>query len=212
MTDDDGWAGLNWNDPALISRNRAQAGYNRPHVLQLAALYELPWGQGPGAGNALLRDWQVNGIFSVMQNTPFTVGSDSTIDARENLQTADQINSEVQNLGGVGTGDPYYDPSAFAEVTRVPGSTCGNLDCYGTAGRNTLRGPTWVNLGLSVFRTFAISEEVGLQFKAELFNLPNNPKFNNPEANASSSSFMFITSTNENWGARTIRWGLKFKF
>ncbi len=26
MTDDDGWAGLGWNDPALISRNRAEAG------------------------------------------------------------------------------------------------------------------------------------------------------------------------------------------
>ena len=211
MTDDDGWAGLNWNDPALISRNRAQAGYNRTHVLQLAALYELPWGQGPGAANALARDWQVNGIFSVMENTPFTVGSDSTIDARENLQTADQV-GEIRNLGGIGTGDPYYDPSAFAEVTRVPGTSCSNLDCYGTVGRNTLRGPTWVNLGFSVFRTFAISEEVGLQFRAEFFNLPNNPKFNNPEANTSSSSFMFITSTNANWGARTIRWGLKFKF
>ena len=86
------------------------------------------------------------------------------------------------------------------------------LDCYGSVGRNTLRGPTWVNLGFSVFRTFAISEEVGLQFRAEFFNLPNNPKFNNPTSSASSSSFMFITSTNENWGARTIRWGLKFKF
>ncbi len=205
MTDDEGWAGLGWNDPALISRNRAQAGYNRPHVLQLAAMYELPWGQGPGAGNALVRDWQINGIFSVNQQAPFTISSSSTIDARENTQTADQVNPNVANLGGIGTGDPYYDPSAFAAVTRVPGDTCSNFDCYGSVGRNTLRGPTWVNLDFSIFRYFALTEGVGLEFRTEFYNLPNNPKFNNPNRDSSSSSFMFITSTDANSPARVIR-------
>ena len=45
MADDEGWQGVSWNDPALIYRNRAQAGYNRPHILQLATIYEIPWGK-----------------------------------------------------------------------------------------------------------------------------------------------------------------------
>src|SRR5205823_13639093 len=41
-TDDDGWAGLDWNDPNILRRNRAQAGFNTPHIFQLAYVYELP--------------------------------------------------------------------------------------------------------------------------------------------------------------------------
>src|SRR5205807_845730 len=44
-TDDDGWAGLNWNDPNILRRNRAQAGFNTPQIFQLAYVYELPLGK-----------------------------------------------------------------------------------------------------------------------------------------------------------------------
>ena len=138
----------------------------------------------------------------------------STIDARENLQTADQV-GEVRNLGGIGTDDPYYDRSAFEQVIRAVGSErnpCTNFDCYGSVGRNTLRGPTWVNLDFSIFRYFALTEGTGIEFRTEFFNLPNNPKFNNPNRDSSSSSFMFITDTDANSPARVIRWGLKLKF
>src|SRR5262249_51870353 len=45
-TDDDGWASLAWNDPSILRRNRAAAGYNTPHIFQLAYVYELPFGKG----------------------------------------------------------------------------------------------------------------------------------------------------------------------
>ena len=38
-TDDDGWAGLAWNDPSILRRNRAAAGYNTPHIFQLAYVW-----------------------------------------------------------------------------------------------------------------------------------------------------------------------------
>jgi len=57
-TDDDGWAGLDWNDPNILRRNRAQAGFNTPHIFQLAYVYELPVGKakrGPMAAAPLRR-------------------------------------------------------------------------------------------------------------------------------------------------------------
>src|SRR5207344_1987643 len=42
-TDDDGWAGLLWNAPTTVGRNYALAGYDRPHIFQLAFVYELPY-------------------------------------------------------------------------------------------------------------------------------------------------------------------------
>jgi hypothetical protein len=212
-TDDDGWAGVSWNDPALLHRNRAQAGYNRPHMLQLATVYELPWGrEGDSWANRIIRNWQVNGIFSVNQNTPFTVTSNSAINNRNNLQTADQVKAEVEKLGGIGTGNPYYDRSAFAAITRVPGVSCTNYDCYGNSGRNILRGPTWVNLDLSVFRVFPLTEDFSLEFRSEFFNFTNTPHFNNPTNNVSSGSFMYITSTSDNAPERVVRFALKLKW
>lgn len=212
-TDDDGWAGVNWNDPALLHRNRAQAGYNRPHMLQLATVYELPWGrEGDSWANQIIRNWQVNGIFSVNQNTPFTVTSNSAINNRNNLQTADQVKDEVEKLGGIGTGNPYYDRSAFAAITRVPGVSCTNYDCYGNSGRNILRGPTWVNLDFSVFRVFPLTEDFSLEFRSEFFNFTNTPHFNNPTNNVSSGSFMYITSTSDNAPERVVRFALKLKW
>lgn len=212
-TDDDGWAGVNWNDPQLLDRNRAQAGYNRPHMLQLATVYELPWGrEGDNWANQIIRNWQVNGIFSVNQNTPFTVTSSSAINNRNNLQTADQVKDEVEKLGGIGTGNPYYDRSAFAPITRVPGVSCTNYDCFGNSGRNILRGPTWVNLDFSVFRVFPLTEDFSLEFRSEFFNFTNTPHFNNPNGNVSSNSFMYITSTSDNAPERVVRFALKLKW
>jgi len=212
MVDDDGTPSPAWNDPALIHRNRAEAGYNRPHMFQLATVYELPFGRGDSIFDSIVRNWQINGIFSVNENTPFTVGSSSPLNAPGNDQTADQVKSEVVKLGGIGRGDPYYDPDAFQPVSRVPGQSCTYLDCYGNSGRNILRGPTWVNLDLSIFRNFPVTEDVGVEFRAELFNVTNTPHFSNPNSNASSSSFMFITATNDNAPERVLRFGLRLAF
>ncbi len=233
MADDDGWTGVNWNDPAMISRNRAQAGYNRPQMLQLAMVYELPFGkQGSTFAHHLVRGWQVNSIFSANQNTPFSIGG-SGLNANANAQMADQVKADVQNLGGIGPGNPYYDPSAFLSVnsalnpnqrTAVNGvcqhldangnvtSTSAANDCYGTSGRNILRGPSWVNLDFSVFRQFKLTEQSNMEFRWEAFNLTNTAHFNNPNGSSTSGSFMYITSTSGNAPNRVMRFSLHFKF
>ena len=43
MTDEDGRSGLMFNYPDQFPRNRALAGYDIPHNLQLATVYELPF-------------------------------------------------------------------------------------------------------------------------------------------------------------------------
>jgi hypothetical protein len=233
MADDDGWTGVSWNDPALISRNRAQAGFNRPQVLQLAMVYELPFGkQGNSFAHHLIRGWQVNGIFSANQTRPFTVGG-SGLNAVANSQTADQIKADVQNLGGIGPGDPYYDPTAFLSVNSAlnPNSraavngVCQHLDangnvtstsaandCYGNSGRNILRGPSWVNLDFSVFRQFKVTEQSNVEFRWEAFNLTNTAHFATPNGDATSGGFMTITSTNGNAPNRVMRFSFHFRF
>ena len=42
-TDDDGWVALTWNQASQLHRNYARAGYDRPHMLQMGFVYELPF-------------------------------------------------------------------------------------------------------------------------------------------------------------------------
>ena len=70
--------------------------------------------------------------------------------------------------------------SACPLAPQLPG-TCSNL--LGNAGRNSIVGPSLVNLDFSVYKNFAvrkISEAFNVQFRAEFFNVLNHANFAPP--------------------------------
>jgi hypothetical protein len=124
-----------------------------------------------------------------------------------NSQTPDQVKLSVDNPGKVGDDGTWFDTTAFARPTGAR---------FGTVGRNTMRGPGVVNMDLSLFRTFKLTERWNLQFRGESFNLSNTPHFANPNGNANSSSFGRITATQSAADAvgrsREMRFGLRLGF
>lgn len=180
---DDGSSNLLWNLPSQFRRNRALADHDRTHNFQMAWVYELPFNPGKALspGNrvlsALVRDWQINGLVAAYSGTPFTVlASDASLDAPSNTQTADQIKPTVRIIEGIGPGESWFDPLAFAPVTEAR---------FGNTGRNILRGPGTFNLDLGVFRSFVVTERVRMQFRAEAFHATNTPQFGNPGTDVS---------------------------
>jgi hypothetical protein len=64
--------------PGAIERNRGLANYDRTHNFQAYWVLESPFGPGQrwlteGLAGALLGDWQVNGVLSVMSGTPIFI-------------------------------------------------------------------------------------------------------------------------------------------
>jgi hypothetical protein len=205
-------SGLRFYVPSQYSKNKSVADFDRTLSWVMAANWEAPFGknkkfatQGPAA--AVLGGWQLNPNIALYTGRPFLVGTDgSSLNAPQNTQVADQVKAEVQQLGGVGLGAPFYDPSAFAPVSQVR---------FGNMGLNALRGPRLFNLNLGLFRKFAITERVELRFQAEALNLTNTPSLNQPNATASTpSNFMAITSTitTATSPQRTMRLGLRLAF
>jgi len=207
MADDDGRVGLLFNDPLELARNEAVAGFDIPNNFQIGGLYDLPFGKGKayfqnGLASHVLGGWEINGTFSAYSGLPFTVtASGASLNAPNNTQTADQILPTVAVLGGIGAGQPYYNPDAYAPVTAVR---------FGTSGRNVLRAPRTFNANVSLFRTFPINERIRLQLRAESDNVSNTPHFLAPNANVSSGNFLDITSANMD--QRQFRLGLKLTF
>jgi hypothetical protein len=201
------WTTLPWNALSQLSRNRAPAVFNIPHMLQLAYVYELPFGPDKtwathGVGRTLLGGWQINGIFSAYQGRQYTLSASgaSLNMPGGNIQTPDQVKPTVEKLGNVGDGT-FFDTSAFARVTEVR---------FGTVGRNTMRGPGVVNMDASLFRTFKLTEGLNMQFRAEAFNVSNTPHFTNPNGNVNSSNFGKVLGVAND--PRSFRFGLRLSF
>ncbi len=201
MADDEGWAGVNWDHPDVFDRNRARAGYDRTHMFQMGFVYDLPFLRNNNTAlGRVLGNWQTSGVVALFTGNPRTIGaSGSSLNAASASQTADQV-GEVVKLGGVGPGQHYYDPSAFAPVTEQR---------FGTSGRNILDTPGVTNLDLSIFKKFPIGETAEAQFRAEFFNLTNTPQFGRFNSSVNSGGFMTITSASNE---RIVRIGLRFSF
>jgi hypothetical protein len=204
FTDEDGWTGVTFNYLPHFRRNRAKAGYDIPHILQLGYVYELPFGPGKkyanaGAARWILGDWQINGTTALVAGPPFTVNaSGAALNAPGNGQTADQVKADVQKTGEIGRGQFFYDGKAFAPVNQAR---------FGTTGRNILRAPGRVNLDFGVFRRFPIRERLNLEFRAEAFNATNTPHFNAPSNNVNNADFMQVSSAVAD--QRQFRFGLR---
>ena len=181
-------SGLTWQGPSMWERNRAQAAFNRPRNLQVFGQYQLPFGRGKqflnhGLVSKITGGWQLNGIFSAVAGSPFTVSSTAgALNSPGNTQTADQVKADIEVYGGVGRGVSYFDPTTFRAVPV-------NEPRFGNSGRNILRGPGYRNLDGSLFRSFKMKERFNMQFRWEVFNLSNTPAFGNPGANVSNATF-----------------------
>jgi hypothetical protein len=193
--------------PEYYGLNRSVSGFTRPHNFQMTSILALPFGKGQrwlsdgGVLSAIAGGWQTNHIVSLMSGRPFSVTTSATsLNAPGNTQRADQVKPEVEILGGVGRGQPYFDTSAFAPVQEAR---------FGTAGFFSLYGPGRVNWDFSLFRIFRIKESIRLEFRGEAFNFTNTPKFGNPAATAGATGFGEITTATEE---RQFQVGFRLQF
>ncbi|WP_446743419.1 carboxypeptidase regulatory-like domain-containing protein [Silvibacterium acidisoli] len=182
-----------FNASAYQYRNRAVSDFDRHQVFDLGLSAELPFGkdhlllnQG-GVASAIAGGWKINAVVSKYTGLPFTpLASGTSLNAAYNTQVANKVKSNVATLGGIGKYATWFDTSAFAPVTTAN---------FGTASRNSLRGPGDADLDLGISRTFPVTQRIHLELRGEAFNLTNTPNFSNPANNVSTSNFGEITST-----------------
>jgi hypothetical protein len=80
----------------------------------------------------------------------------------------------------------------------------------GNAARAPVAGPDFVNTDFSVIKQIGLPREMGLNFRAEFFNLFNHSQFGEPVNDISSPGFGFVQSTVNN--PRLIQLAMKLQF
>jgi hypothetical protein len=173
----DGSGFRNANYPGI---ERGLADFNVPHRFVLSLSYQLPFGKGKpfassvnGFGNALIGGWELQTVSSYQTGTPRTVQANIGVSNSDGNDRPDV----VPNVSIV---PQHQDPSNWinfdAFTTAQPGT-------FGNTGRNTVQTSSVTSVDLSLFKDFAISERVKLQFRAEAFNLLNHPNFRSDSLN-----------------------------
>jgi hypothetical protein len=200
-TDDDGWVGLTWNQPSQRDRNYALAGYDRPHMLHMGFVYELPFAKSSTNPVAqIVKNWQLNGIASWLSGTPFSVGGDNgLLEQVGGFQSINVTGNPEPGFGEAGPNERWYDPSLFSQ----PGNAWGNT------GRNAFRGPSNWNIDASLFRTIPFGR-YKLELRVESQNVLNHAQWGNPVTGFTDPNFMRIRSLAR--PPRTVQVGARFAF
>jgi hypothetical protein len=183
----------------------ASSDFDMRNRFTLSLTYAIPniksWAQ-------LLEGWQVNTIIAVYGAQPWGP-IDAGTDISGTGEFVDRWNffgHPGDFKPTISTGTPFFastsNAACAAKALALDGGTsAGNtaalnlFGCYamgnsimippaigtfGNMGRNTFRDFGFRNVDFSVMKNFRLGERVGMQFRAEFFNLFNHPNFANP--------------------------------
>jgi len=188
VDDISGLQGFNTQYGLARTLERGLSDFDLRHRLVFNYFYTLPFGGGQSGGIAGILEkafggWRVGGIASIRSGNPFTPEvsvryPDYLFAARRpDLVPGRSIHRTEGTTEGCGRvaagrqlGGPelYFDPCSFA--APAPGR-------LGNVGRNTIIAPRVFSMDFSLQREFFLDATRRLQFRAELFNLPNHTNF-----------------------------------
>ena len=186
----DSGVGSSPNDP---NRDRGNSDFDVRHAFSAAVTYGLPSPRDSKFAKAIFGNWFVDGVVSARSAVPV------------DLFTAGAFIGGVQTIvrPDIIPGIPLYldDPLApggfrFNNTINPSRPTCKGPFCpapagrQGTFGRNVLRGFPMSQFDIAVRRRFSLGERVGLQLRAEAFNIFNHPNFGDPGTNNDLGNFL----------------------
>ncbi len=203
---DDGMTHQNSYD---VAASRSLAGIDLAHRFVVSSIYELPFGRGRRFGanasrlvNAVLGGWQFNGITTFQSGTPLGISANNTAGLFNPVTRANNNGQSGKRSGPVHQRlNRYFDTSVFSQP---PPFTFGNL----AATLPDIRNDGVRNFDLSIFKEFLPMERLRVQFRAEMLNAFNTPRFGNPNTSVTSSSFGVISLQAND--PRQVQLGLKF--
>ncbi len=182
-----------WPRAAAQCGESGSSAFDARHVFNANFIYELPFGAGkrylsqPGLVSAIVSYWQISSIFIARTGFPVNLttsgtGPDgNTVNQRPNLVPGQSLYLAGGTFNPAafctpGTNDPLY-----------PGGICPSG--FGDVSRNSMRGPGVWQSDWALSRRFPVTEQVQIQFRAEVFNIANRAQFASPNGNISASDF-----------------------
>jgi hypothetical protein len=199
-------------NPFDLAAERGPSMFDARHRLVLSYQWSLPFLQHSSSWcGKVLGNWQLNGIFTAMSGTPFTVFDSNDVSLQGQAPEISGFSSNRPNVVGNPNSGPrtaaqWFNVSAFQRITQDPNSP---VEQFGNEGRNAVEGPGYVNWDFSAFKNIRLTESKQIQFRGELFNVLNHTNFRLPVSDIESQTFGQIQS---DVSPRVIQVALKLLF
>ncbi|MBZ5557091.1 MAG: TonB-dependent receptor, partial [Acidobacteriia bacterium] len=167
--------------------------YDVRHRFSANFVWALPLGD-----NMIARDWTISGIYTAHTGHPFTVNQSGN-----NVGTnMTGLPNMVGDPSGPQTVDQWFNTAAFQ---AVPSGTFGN------ESRNTLTGPGFQNVDLTVQRQIRLGGRAAATLRWDIFNVFNTVNFGLPNRDVSSAATLGTISSLAS-DPRTMQVALRFTF
>jgi hypothetical protein len=176
-------------DPYNFRLNRGLSSFDVPHVFTLGLVYELPWlRQAQGWERALLGGWTLGTVTTAQSGFPYTPSFSGD---PSNTGTGSRADVVAGCDTGISNPSPakWFNTSCFVAPPGAPVYRRGN------AGRHILRGDSYKNVDLSLYKDFAMKEQARVQLRFESFNAFNEHSFALPNATVNSPAYGQVTAS-----------------
>jgi hypothetical protein len=223
-----------------IQGDRGLSDFDARHRFVISWLYELPF-----KGNRLIDGWQISGITQWQTGNPINILAGNPLALIPNAPATSPLRQlNIASFTGVGSirpdligdirviGSPNQwftntvcDPRSpqgcpAGSVFALPVSIVNGQPVFhfGNLGRNTVTGPGFNNTDFSILKNTKITEQLRVQFRAEIFDIFNHANFGQPGriAQVGSTSFGVITNTRfptgDSGSSRQVQLALKLIF
>jgi hypothetical protein len=202
---------------------RAPSDFDLTHQINFTWVADLPFGKGrafgsqaSGAMEAIIGNWQLSGIARWTSGFPFSVDAGQRWPTDWFLTAIAQMTTRPKTCRckGNGTVNVFADPAAAQQSFTLP--------LPGQVGsRNVLRGDGYAGLDMSLAKSWNMpfNEAQRLQFRWEVFNVPNLTRFN-AQSVGSASTLTSLTQSPDGFGAysslltqpRVMQFALRYEF
>jgi hypothetical protein len=171
--------------------------FDARHRVVVSGVYELPFDS-----HALLEGWRLAAILQAQSGNPVNiVTSNSTLTGIANT-VRPNVTGPIEIIGDV---NRWFDPSVFVAV-----------DGFGNLQRNSVVGPSFASLDVSIAKTIHMNARVLAMVQADVFNVLNHVNLGQPGRIVGSPNFAVITNTRfppgDSGSSRQIQLGLKILF
>lgn len=181
----------NWYD---LRSERSLSEQDVAQSLVVSYVIALPFGPGKallanskGPWKRIVEGWQLNGVSSYRSGFPLIMSA--PIPGGGNRPNSTGRSAAIKTSRSRGEKiQQWFDTTAFL---LPPSFSLGNV----ARTLPDVRGPSLVNHDVSLMKNVAIGERFGLQFRAEAFNVLNQPAFWLPDTGMGSGQFGSIRNT-----------------
>lgn len=179
---------------------RGLSNYDLPHNFAANFTAEIPWDLLFKKQNSLTRGWKISGLAQFTSGVPIQISEpdDRSLTGNSGLAfagTTDEPNLDRTSGSLYGTRDPrankpYLNTSLFSQEP---------LGGQGNSPRRMLHGPGMDNWNLAMLKDVKLRKEIGLEIRAEFFNVFNHAQFQGLSVNGNfnSSGFGMVTSASD---------------